>query len=166
MKKILIVYFSRAGENYGVKETNIGNTRILAGYIKDITFGDEFEIVPEIKYPFSYDECCEIANKEFENKIYPNYTEDIDLSWYDIIFIGYPIWWGTYPMIVKHFLNAHDFQGKVVLPFSTNEGSNLGHSIEDLHQDTKATIKDAFYVRGHEVKMAKEKLEKWIGENL
>ena len=122
--KILIAYFSRAGENYNVGTISEGNTSKLAREIVAQTGGDLFEIVPEAAYPVSYDEMLDVATRERTNNERPvirNTIENFDT--YDIIFLGYPIWWGDLPMILHSFMESYDFTGKTVIPFNTHEGS-------------------------------------------
>ena len=122
--KILIVYFSRTGENYNVGNVEVGNTAIMASYMKEYLNADSFEIVPVSKYPDSYDECLKVATKEKNEDARPAIQNKIDdISKYDTIFIGYPIWWGDLPMIVYTFLESYDFSGKTIIPFNTHEGS-------------------------------------------
>ena len=122
--KILLVYFSRTGENYNVGNTEVGNTAIIASYIKDMLGADSFEIVPVDKYPESYDDCVSQALKEKEDNARPEIQNKIDnFDDYDTVFIGYPIWHGDLPMIVYTFLEDYDFSGKTVIPFNTHEGS-------------------------------------------
>ncbi len=122
--KMLIVYFSRAGENYNVGTVKEGNTARLAKEIAAQTGSDLFEIVPENAYPVSYDEMLTVATRERTNDERPamqNRIENFDQ--YDTIFLGYPIWWGDLPMILHTFMESYDFTGKVVVPFNTHEGS-------------------------------------------
>ena len=122
--KILIVYFSRTGENYNVGNVEVGNTAIMASYIKEYLNADSFEIVPVNKYPDSYDECLKVATKEKEEDARPEIESKLDdISKYDIIFIGYPIWWGEIPQIVYTFMEKYDLSGKTIIPFNTHEGS-------------------------------------------
>ena len=103
--KILIVYFSRTGENYNVGNVEVGNTAIMASYMKEYLNADSFEIVPVNKYPDSYDECLKVATKEKNEDARPAIESKLDdISKYDTIFIGYPIWWGEIPQIVYTFM--------------------------------------------------------------
>ena len=86
--KILIVYFSRTGENYNVGNVEVGNTAIMASYMKEYLNADSFEIVPVKKYPDSYDECLKVATKEKEEDARPAIESKLDdISKYDTIFI-------------------------------------------------------------------------------
>lgn len=135
-KKVLVTFFSHTGENYSVGNITEGNTHIIAKMIAEATGGSLFEIVPERDYPHdSYEEVVEIAKQEKERKARPAIKGDINVEDYDVIFIGYPNWWGDMPMPVYTFLEKHDWTGKVVIPFCTHEGSGLS--------DTESYIADA-----------------------
>ena len=122
--KILVAYFSRAGENYNVGTVSEGNTAKLAKEIAAQTGGDLFEIAPVVPYPASYDETLPIATAERTNNARPEIKTTVtDFKQYDTIFIGYPIWWGDLPMILHTFMESYDFTGKTVIPFNTHEGS-------------------------------------------
>lgn len=124
-RKVLVAYFSRAGENYAVGDIARGNTRIVAEMIADATGGRLFEIVPRTEYPRSYDACVEVAKREQEAGARPAIREDIAIEDYDVVFLGYPNWWGDMPMPVYTFIEQHDWSHKIVLPFCTHEGSGL-----------------------------------------
>lgn len=122
--KILVVYFSRTGENYNVGNVEVGNTAIMASYIKEYLNADSFEIVPVNKYPDNYDECLKVATKENDEDARPAIKNKIDdISKYDTVFIGYPIWFGEIPRIVYTFMEEYDLSGKTIIPFNTHEGS-------------------------------------------
>lgn len=122
--KVLIVYFSRTGENYNVGNVEVGNTAIMASYMKEYLKADSFEIVPVNKYPDSYDECLKVATKEKNEDARPAIESKLDdISKYDTIFIGYPIWWSSIPQIVYTFMEEYDLSGKTIIPFNTHEGS-------------------------------------------
>ena len=121
--KNLVVYFSHPDENYGVGTVEVGNTELLAKEIIAKTSADEFKIVEMDKYPADYQEAVDRATKEKAEDARPEYVGDIDISDYDTIFLGYPIWWGDLPMVVYTFIENHDWAGKTVIPFNTHEGS-------------------------------------------
>lgn len=125
--KKLVVFFSHTGENYNVGYIEKGNTNILADMIAEATGADTFEIVPEKGYPKdSYNDCIEIAKEELQSDARPAVKGDVNVEDYDIIFIGYPNWWGNPPMCVYTFIEKHDWNGKTVIPFITHEGSGMG----------------------------------------
>lgn len=122
--KKLVVYFSKTGENYNVGNVEVGNTAMMASYIKDYLNADSFEIVPTNKYPDDYEECTKVATKEKNENARPKIQDKVsNFDSYEIIFIGYPVWWGDMPMIIYTFMEEYDFTGKTVVPFNTHEGS-------------------------------------------
>ena len=136
--KALVVYFSRTGENYNVGNVDVGNTAIMASYIKNYLNADSFEIVPVKKYPNSYDECLKVATKEKNENARPLIESKLgDISKYDTIFIGYPIWWGDMPQIIYTFIESYDFSGKTVIPFNTHEGSGNAGTYNTLKNKLK-----------------------------
>ncbi|MBR3666736.1 MAG: NAD(P)H-dependent oxidoreductase [Ruminococcus sp.] len=123
-KNIIVAYFSRADENYNVGTIDKGNTQIVAEFIADEVCGDSFHIETVTPYPADYDDCCDVAKQELADKARPELNGTVDnMEQYDIIFLGYPIWWGDMPMAVYTFMDSYDFSDKVVIPFNTHEGS-------------------------------------------
>lgn len=128
MGKVLVCYFSRADENYEVGEVAVGNTEVFAKAIieklqADGREVDEFKIEPVVSYPTGYDDCVAKAMEERAMQERPDYVGDVDLSQYDTIFFGYPVWCSDLPMIVYNFLEKHTFNGQNLYPFCTHEGS-------------------------------------------
>ena len=127
--KILVVYFSRTGEQYGVGNIDKGNTAIVAEMIAEKTGADSFEILPkEDYYPYTYDALTDIAKQELNDNARPEIKGTVpDLSKYDTVFIGAPVWWGDWPMIMYTFFegNRDALAGKTLIPFSTHAGSGL-----------------------------------------
>lgn len=164
--KILVVYFSRADENYNVGNVEVGNTELLAKEIVTKTGADEFKIVPEVAYPANYQEAIEQATKERNEQARPEYKGDVDISSYDTIFFGYPIWWGDMPMIVYNFIEKHDWNGKTVIPFNTHEGSGNSGTYETLNDKMSgATLKgDGFNMSGSTARTDDgiKKLDNWL----
>jgi len=131
--KVLVVYFSRTGENYNVGNVEVGNTAMVASYIKEYLKADSFEIVPVDKYPEKYDECTDIAQKEKNDNARPKIQDKINnFDSYDTVFLGYPIWWGDLPMIMYTFMEEYDFNGKNVIPFNTHEGSGNAGTYQSI----------------------------------
>ena len=124
---ILVVYFSRTGEQYGVGVIDEGNTAIVAQLIAEQTGADTFEILPaDDHYPMTYNELTDVAKQEQNQNARPAYEDGVpDLSQYNIIFIGAPVWWGDWPMICYTFFENEDLSGKTLYPFSTHAGSGL-----------------------------------------
>ena len=121
---ILVAYFSRADENFNVGTIDKGNTQIVAEYIADEVGADSFHIETVTPYPADYDDCCDVAKQELADKARPEIKGGVEnMEQYDIVFLGYPIWWGDMPMAVYTFMDSYDFSDKVVIPFNTHEGS-------------------------------------------
>lgn len=162
--KVLIVFFSHAGENYGVGNIKVGNTKLVADEIQRVTGGDEFEIVADKNYDMPYDALTKLAKEESEKGEKPSFKGEIkNIDDYDTVFIGGPIWWGTYPRVMFTFFDKYDLNGKTIIPFTTHEGSGLGSIVEDLKTIyPKATFKEAFSIYGHETRKDLSKVDKWL----
>ena len=139
--KILVAYFSWSG-----------NTEDMAAYIAEKTGGDLLEIQPSTPYPTDYNECGELALTERDNNERPeisNLPESIDE--YDIIMIGYPIWWHTAPMIIGSFLESYDLSGKEIYPFTQSasmDTEQFENSIAFVKESASgAAVHDGLFVR-------------------
>ena len=161
--KTLIVYFSHAGDNYAVGNIKVGNTKIVADYIAELIDADMFEIKTSKYDGIAYKPLCDLAKKEQENGELPPYDGDIDVSQYETIFIGGPIWWGTYPQVMFTFLKKHDLSLKILVPFSTHEGSGLGNCLQDLTKlYPRATVRQGLSIYGHDANTSKDHVEKFL----
>lgn len=162
--KTLIIYFSHPGENYSVGNIKVGNTKIIADYIKDYIGCESFEVVAEKNYDMPYNQLTELAKQEQETQEKPAFKGEIkNFDQYETIFIGTPIWWGTFPQVMFTFFDKYDMNGKTIIPFSTHEGSGLGQIVTDLKsQYPKADIKEGLAIQGHKAKDSKDKVEKWV----
>ena len=147
--KMLVVVFSRADENYGVGYVEVGNTMKVAQIIAQKTGAELFEVAPAKKYPADYDTCIDVAKKEQNRNDRPAIAQDKDISDYDVIFFGYPVWWGDIPMCMYTFIEAHDWSGKRIIPFCTHEGSGAGRTDSTLPRALKgASVKRVMAMRG------------------
>ncbi|MBQ3472998.1 MAG: flavodoxin [Methanobrevibacter sp.] len=167
MSKSLVLYFSRAGNNYsnsGIKYIEIGNTEVIAKYIQEFTDADLFKMDPLNDYPEDYMECTVVAQEELKDDARPELKEYIeDISEYDVIYIGFPNWWSTMPMPVWTQLEKLDFEGKTIKPFVTHEGSGFGKSLNDLKKLCPgANIEDGLSIQGSFVSSSKEKVMHWV----
>ena len=163
--KSLVVYFSRADENYGVGNITEGNTAFLAKMIAQKTGSDIFEIVPEKAYPKDYRKCTNVAKDEQRKNARPAYKGDIDTSAYDTIYIGYPIWWGDLPMVCYTFLEKHNLDGKTIIPFCTHEGSGLSGTDSNIKKLYKnVTMKKALVMTGRTAQNNRKEAEKQVDE--
>lgn len=164
--KSLVIYFSHTGENYmenGIRNIDKGNTEIVAENIKNIVGADLFKIEPVNEYPYNYQECCDVAKKEIDNNERPIIKNKLDnILDYDIIYIGGPVWWGHYPCPLLTQLENLDFNGKIVKPFTTHEGSGLGSIMSDINKlCIGADIKEGLAIRGCMANNSISKLDSW-----
>jgi len=164
MNKSIVIFFSHAGDNYSVGNIEVGNTKIVADYISEMTGADQFEIVTHKYDGMAYMPLIDLAKKEAEAGELPPYEgEAPDLSQYDTVFIGGPVWWGTYPQVMFTLFKDINLDGKTVIPFTTHEGSGLANCVDDVKKAfPKAKVTKGFDIYGHEARSGKAKVEKWI----
>jgi len=162
--KTLVVFFSHAGDNYSVGNIKVGNTKIVADYISDITGADQFEIVTHKYDGMAYKPLCDLAKEEQKNGELPPFEGSVEnIGQYDTVFIGGPVWWGTYPQVMFTFFSKYDLSGKTIIPFTTHEGSDLGSCVKDVKKAyPNATVTGEFSMYGHDVREGKSKVEKWL----
>ena len=169
--KVLVVYFSRTGEQYNVGVIDKGNTSIVAEAIVEATGADVFEILPaEDYYPTTYKELTDVAMQEQREKARPAIAGELpDLSQYEVVFIGSPVWWGDWPMILYTFFENTDCSGMKLVPFSTHEGSGLS----GFDRSLKAAYPDCEVLKGLAIRGAdaqndpegvKTKVNNWLAE--
>jgi flavodoxin len=153
--KILVAYFSHSG-----------NTCEIAHQIHKSAGGDIFEIQALKPYPVDYDTVVQQARQELDSNFKPALKTEMEtIKPYDLVFIGYPIWWGTFPAAVKTFLSEYDFSGKTIVPFCTHEGSGLGRSATDISKlCPKSALLNGAAIRGRDVKTARNKVSEWLRE--
>ena len=153
MSKVLVAYFSHSG-----------NTRSIAEKIREQLNGDLFEIKTVNEYPVKYNLVVDQAKKEFVAQYKPQLVNSIEnFNDYDIIVIGYPMWWYTCPMAIFTFLESYDFSGKIILPFCTHEGSALSSSVDDIKKSIpNAIVKEGLAIRGSKVSDSDQLIKTWI----
>ena len=176
MNKI-VIFFSHAGDNYSVGNIEVGNTKIVADYISEFTGADQYEIVTHKYDGMAYMPLIELAKNEAADGELPPYEGKApDLSQYDTVFIGGPVWWGTYPQVMFTLFRDINLDGKTVIPFTTHEGSGLAGCVDDVKKAfPKAKVTAGWSIYGHEVQAdrdrsgangasgsGKAKVEKWI----
>jgi len=165
MKKCLVVFFSHAGENYSVGNIKVGNTKIVADYISELIGADQAEIVTHKYDGMAYTPLTNLAQDEQNNDERPDFelVPNVDFSQYDTVFIGGPVWWGTYPQVMFTFFDRYDLNGKTIYPFTTHEGSGLGSCVNDVRRAyPNASVQKGFSIYGHEVRTNKAKVENWL----
>jgi flavodoxin len=165
--KILVAYFSRAGNNYvggGIVNLNVGNTEIAMKMIAQLTGGKLFKINPVEKYSSDYTSCTKEAQKDLRENARPELTEYLEsVDEFDTVILGYPNYWGTMPMPVCTFLEKYEFSGKTILPLCTHEGSGMGHSESDLNKFCpQATILSGLAIQGSRVNSAQKEITNWL----
>lgn len=164
MSKSIVIFFSHAGDNYAVGDIKVGNTKIVADYITEITGADQFEIVTHKYDGLGYNPLIEIAKEESNSGELPPYEGKApDLSQYDTVFIGGPVWWGTYPQVMFTLFKDINLDGKTVYPFTTHEGSGLASCVSDVKSAfPEADVQKGFSIYGHEVRTGKKSVENWL----
>ena len=167
---ILVVCFSRTGEQYSVGVIDEGNTAIVAKMIAEKTGADLYEILPETDYPYTYAALTDAAKKEQSENARPAIKNPLpDLAQYDTIFIGAPVWWGDWPMILYTFFESADLSGKNLVPFSTHEGSGLSGFDKKLSKACpNSTVLKGLAIRGNDCQNDKSGVESkvmnWLNE--
>lgn len=161
-KKSLIIYFSRADENYEVGYIDKGNTEIVAEYVSEITKGDLFKVEPLVPYAKDYATCIKEAKQRIGNA--PIKEKITDISDYEVIYVMTPIYWETYAPEVETALKDLDFTGKTIRIITTHEGSGLANVPNDVKRVcVGATIlDDALAIQGSSAKNSRKIIEYWI----
>lgn len=161
--KSIIIYFSRADENYAVGYIEKGNTEVIAEYIKELTNADIFKVDPLIPYSKDYYTCIEEAKVRTRSHNAPIKEKVPDIAEYDVIYIGSPVYWGGMPEEMFTALRDLNLSGKIIKPFVTHEGSGLS-SIPSQLKDlcAGADIKNGLAIQGSKVNDAKEVVTKWV----
>ncbi len=164
--KILVAFYSKAGENYNVGNVETGNTEIMAQNIAELVAGDLFKIEPITLYPDNYEKATIIAKEELITNKRPEIKNTItNFEDYDIIFLGYPIWWGTYPMIINTFMESYNFNGKTIIPFNTHEGSGLANTYQEIRQKLgNCKVLNGLAINGKAARnsFSKETIKNWL----
>jgi flavodoxin len=168
-EKCLIAYYSRAGNNYvsgKIVNLPIGNTKVVADMIREITRGDVFRIDTVKPYPKDYSATTNVAKKELNENARPELSGHVEnMDSYNVIFLGYPNWWGTMPMPVFTFLEEYDLSGKTIVPFCTQEGSGMGRSEKDIAKlCPETTLLKGLAIHGSRISSAKKDVEGWLSE--
>jgi flavodoxin len=165
--KVLLAYFSRAGENYfygGRTKLTVGNTEVVASMIAGLIGCDVHRIVPVDPYPENYAETVERNVREQRADARPAIANPLDsIGQYDTVLLGSPIWNVRAPMIMTTFTESLNFAGKTVFPFTTYAVSGLGTTLRDYAASCPgATIGEGLAVRGEEVGEAGPAVESWL----
>jgi flavodoxin len=151
--KVLVAYFSQTG-----------NTEAVANQIVSKTGATLYRITTVKPYPDNYSDCTRVAKQEQNDNARPELATHVaDMASYDIIFLGYPNWWGTIPMALFTFLEEYDLTGKIIIPFCTHDGSALGRSERDITAlAPNSTIKRGLAIRGSRARQSESDIDKWL----
>lgn len=178
--KILVAYFSlpetdnlndmtEDEENSAIVVDGevLGNTQYVAMQIADQTNATLYRIEAEQPYPLNHDELVEQASQEQDDDARPKIKTSVDsFERYDVIYVGYPNWWGDMPQIMYTFLESYDFTGKTVIPFATHGGSGLSNTVETITDKLpKSTVvENAFALSRNSVEDAPKEVNSWLKE--
>lgn len=168
MSKSIIVYYSRAGENYFAgarRRIEVGNTARVAETLSRLTGAETFALAQAVPYSEAYDQCTAEAKRDLLAHARPALSALPDLAGVDTVFLGYPNYWGTMPMAVYTFLESADLAGKRICPFCTHEGSGLSHTVQDIQKAAPgAAVTKGLAIHGSHVAEAKSALAQWVEE--
>lgn len=178
-QKILVTYFSVPETDDPNKEMTqeeenstvivdgevLGNTQYVAYLISEYTGGDLYRIEPAIPYTTDHETLVDQALEEQNNNARPEIKSRItNFDDYDIIYIGYPNWWGDMPMIMYSFMELYDFEGKTVIPFNTHGGSGLSNTVNSIKNELSEAnvVEDAFTLSRNNMENAPTLVEEWL----
>ena len=161
-KKSLIIYYSRADENYSVGYVEKGNTEYVAEYVKEFTNADMFKVEPLVPYAKDYQTCIKEAKERIGNA--PIKEKINDISEYEVIYIMTPIYWGTYAPEIETAIKDLDFSNKIIRVITTHEGSGLANVVSDVKRICKGAnvLDDALAIVGSQAKDSKDIVERWV----
>ena len=174
--KILIAYFSQplpnnvdavtSASRVTVNGELYGSVQYVATIINEATGGDMVRIQTLQPYPESYDDLASQANQERQNNIHPELATNIEsFDNYDVIFIGYPIWWYQMPMPMYSFFDKYDFAGKTIIPFSTHGGSGWSGTLEDIAElEPDATMVNGYSISRNNTATSRDGILNWLLE--
>lgn len=154
VNKMLVIYFSHSG-----------NTRSVAREIQQITHAEMCEILPSKPYPENHNALVELAEKQAAENYRPQFTlnPDARLDTFNVIFLGFPIWAYTMPMIIYSFLDTYKLAGKRVAPFCTHMGSGLADSMRQIKElCPNATVLPGLAIRGTKAQQSSQEVNAWL----
>lgn len=153
--KSLVVYFSWSG-----------NTENVAKSIQIQTDSDIFEIVPATPYSDDYDTVVDLAQVEQRGNARPEVADSIEnIADYDVIYVGFPNWWGDMPMILYTFFDSYDLSGKTIAPFCTSGGSGLSGTVNEMKElEPGATVTDGLHIGSGASSNPDSAVSEWLSE--
>lgn len=177
--KFLVVYFSvpetddpsnmTKDEENSVVVVNgkvLGNTEYVASLISEKTNSNLFRLEPKDAYPTNHQQLLARARAEMQNDARPELKEEINISDYDTIFIGYPIWNADLPPVINTFLENGDFSGKTIVPFCTHGGSGLSGTLQAIKNKLNGAnvITNGFNIYRSDMEEAPNRVDIWLKE--
>lgn len=149
----LVVYFSWSG-----------NTESVALEIQNQTGADAFRLVPAEPYTDDYDALLDIAQEEQRNGARPAISGSIEnFDSYEVVYLGFPIWWGDMPMILYRFLDDYDLSGKTIVPFVTSGGSGFSDTISTIESmETDAEVLDGLSLGSSQAANPGDAVADWL----
>lgn len=166
----VIIYFSHRGENIVNGHPlflSKGNTQVLAEKIHVLTGAPMYEIQAKEPYSEVYEIVNQRARKEYEENALPEIAGLIpNFGNFDTIYLGFPIWYRTYPRIINTFLQKAELKGKIIKPFCTNDEGSFGTAELELSSYLKGanTVKSGLSVNGFKLDECDEALNKWLAK--
>ena len=153
--KSLVVYFSWSG-----------NTENVAKSIQSQTDSDIFEIIPATPYSDDYDTVLDSAQEEQQNNARPTISGSIEnIENYDVIYVGFPNWWGDMPMILYTFFDTYDLFGKTIAPFCTSGGSGLSNTVNEMKElEPNATVTNGLHIGSAASSNPDDAVSQWLNE--
>ena len=152
--KPLVVYFS------------MPETDNVAMLIQEMTGGDIFRIIPQVPYPTDHRTLVDLAKEEQNTNARPAISGTVNVAGYDVIFLGYPNWWGDMPMILYTFLEQYDLSGKTIIPFCTHGGSGLSNTVQAIQncQPDATVIRNSYVLSRNRMERAPSGVAEWLKE--
>ena len=177
-QKVLIAYFTWArnkdlsGEVDTTTHASVqvsegvykGDTEIVAEWIQEDTGGDLFPIKTACRYSSDFNQAVEEGGRELRQNARPELADTVsNIAGYDIVFLGYPVWWRDVPMVLYTFMDRYDLSGKTILPFATHMGGGLGASVKTIKKlEPGASVLDPLLISDYSLSGSKRKVEKWL----
>ena len=170
--KTLLVYFSPANadtvdaiSSATPRTDDVSSVEYLAQMIHERVESDIAPIVPTEAYPVEYEDTANRARQEADDNARPEFTLDVNPEEYDVIIVGYPIWWYQMRMVMQTFFDIYDFSEKTIIPFNTHLGSRDSGTYEDISElEPNATVLEGLAVSREQVQNAEEAVTDWIAE--
>lgn len=171
-QKILVVYFSPANADTTDAVTSAtprvkgaSSVEYIANRIHSRVKGDIAKIVPQTAYPTGYEATANQAESEQKNDERPKFTLSVNPEDYDVIFVGYPMWYYEMPMIMQTFFDTYDFSGKTIIPFNTHAGSGDGGTYDTIKKlEPNATVRKGLPIAGDEAGSSNKKIANWLAK--